>query len=470
MSRFDLLVIGAGPAGMAAALTARTAGLSVCVVDDQPSPGGQIWRGVETVAVSARAGALGQAYRDGASRVATFRASGVSYEPEAQLWQIEPGFRAFVTRAGKAFTLEAEAVILATGAQERPAPFPGWTLPGVLTVGAAQILFKNSGQIPTKPVWIAGSGPLPLLFMTQLLAAGGTIAGFLETTPAGQMRAAIPHLLSGLAAWPDLAEGLWWSARLRLAGVPHIRHVSALTASGNGRLEQVSYRTEDGATARVPAEVLLVHEGVVPSIHVPLSLNCAMAWNEAQQCFAPVLDGWGESSEARIFIAGDSAGIAGAAAAEPRGALAALGVALKLGRIDLATAEARAVSFRAKLTRAMALRPFLDALYRPRTDIFTPPDETVICRCEEITAGEIREVARLGRPGANQAKAFTRAGMGPCQGRQCGYTVTRILAAEQGRTPAEVGFYRIRPPLKPVTLGELASLQGQNSGQKAATP
>ena len=107
------------------------------------------------------------------------------------------------------------------------------------------------------------------------------------------------------------------------------------------------------------------------------------------------------------------------------------------------------------------MRPFLDALYAPRPQLYAPPDETLVCRCEEVTAGELRARAVEGRPGPNQLKAFTRAGMGPCQGRQCGYSMAHIVAAAQGRSVEEVGFYRIRPPLKPVTLGELASLDEQ---------
>jgi NADPH-dependent 2,4-dienoyl-CoA reductase/sulfur reductase-like enzyme len=159
-----------------------------------------------------------------------------------------------------------------------------------------------------------------------------------------------------------------------------------------------------------------------------------------------------------LFIAGDGAGIAGAKAAQLRGELAALRVAVKLGRTSEDAAALTARPIRRKLGRELTLRPFLDALFRPRPQIFAPTDETIVCRCEEITAGKIRALATVGRPGPNQIKAATRAGMGPCQGRQCGYTVTRILGASQNRPPSEVGFFHIRPPLKPVTLGELASL------------
>jgi NADPH-dependent 2,4-dienoyl-CoA reductase/sulfur reductase-like enzyme len=458
MSAVDLLVVGAGPAGMGAAIAARRHGLSVLVVDDQSAPGGQIWRAVETVAATPRGRRLGTAYRVGAERAAAFRACGAAYEPGSQLWQIEPGFRAFLTREGKARSVTAQAIVLATGAQERPVPFPGWTLPGVLTVGAAQILLKTAGEVPEKPVWIAGSGPLPLLYMIQLLAAGGAIAGFLDTTPSGRMMAALSHLPGALAGLGKLAKGVGWMLALKRAGVPIIRHVTELAADGEGRLQTLRYRTEDGGEATVPAEVLLVHEGVVPSIHAALALGCAVQWRADQQCYAPAVDAWGETSQPGIFVAGDGAGIGGAEAAELRGQLAGLKAAAKLGTLGEAALEAEAQPLRRSLVRELAPRPFLDALFAPRPQVFAPADETIVCRCEEITAGEIRAQAAVGRPGPNQLKAFTRAGMGPCQGRQCGYTVMHLLAAVQGRPVAEVGFYRIRPPLKPVTLGELASL------------
>jgi thioredoxin reductase len=458
MSAVDLLVVGAGPAGMAAAIAARRPGLSVLVVDDQPAPGGQIWRAVETVAATPRGARLGAAYRSGAGRAAAFRACGATYEPGSQLWQIEPGFRAFLTREGKARTVTAKAVILATGAQERPAPFPGWTLPGVLTVGAAQILLKTADEVPEKPVWIAGSGPLPLLYMTQLLAAGGKIAGFLDTTPRGRMKAALPHLPRALSGLADLAKGLVWTLALKRAGVPVIRHVAALVAEGEGRLRTLHYRTEEGRESSVPAEVLLVHEGVVPSIHAPLALGCAVEWHAMQHCYIPKLDAWGETSQPGVFVAGDGAGIGGANAAELRGQLAGLKAAVKLGGLAEAAAEIEARPLRRRLARQLALRPFLDTLFAPRPQVFAPADATIVCRCEEITAGDIRARAALGRPGPNQLKAFTRAGMGPCQGRQCGYSVMHIVAAAQQRPVGDVGFYRVRPPLKPVTLGELASL------------
>jgi NADPH-dependent 2,4-dienoyl-CoA reductase/sulfur reductase-like enzyme len=453
---------------MAAAVAARRRGLEVMVIDDQPAPGGQIWRSVEMAA--RRDDILGPSYVEGRAVAKAFRASGVIYRPGAQLWQVESGFRAFVSLDRQSQVIEANAIILATGAQERPVPFPGWTIPGVLTVGAAQILLKNAGQIPAGPVWIAGSGPLPLLYTVQLLRAGGQVAGYLDTTPAGQWRAALRHLPGALRAWGDLVKGLGWTATLRTSKAPIIRGVIEIEAVGKERIEALRYRKKGGAMATVEANTLLVHEGVAPNIHPALSLDCTVAWNPAQDCYVPVVDRWGESSQLNLFIAGDGAGIAGAKAAQLRGELAALRVAVKLGRSSDDAAAVVARPIRRKLDRELAVRPFLDALFKPRPQIFAPADETIVCRCEEITAGEIRALSKIGQPGPNQIKAATRAGMGPCQGRQCGYTVTRILAASQNRLPSEVGFFHIRPPLKPVTLGELASLdQSATAGSKSET-
>ena len=459
--RFDVIVIGAGPAGMSAALSMHAHGLSVLVVDEQQAVGGQIWRAVETVAATPAGQLLGDEYRGGADVAARFRASGVAYQPATQVWQIEPGWKVFTSCAGRAEVLQAAHVVLATGAQERPTPFPGWTLPGVLPVGAAQILLKTSREIPAAPVWVAGSGPLPLLYMAQMLRAGGKIAGWLDTSPPHAWRRALPWLGAMLSGWSEIAKGATWLREIKAAGVKRVRNVTAVSALGDGRLQEVEYTVAGGKTERAPANVLLTHEGVIPSIHMTRALGCDHHWSEQQRCFAPTLDEWGQTTVKGIFVAGDGAGIGGAKAACERGDLVALGVAQAAGKLSRQEAATHAAPHRRQLQALLQLRPMLDALYPPRQQILTPPDDTVVCRCEELTAGDIRKAAAIGKPGPNQLKAFTRAGMGPCQGRQCGYTVANIIAAEQQRTVAEVGLHRIRPPLKPLTLGELASLDMQ---------
>lgn len=458
MRSFDAIVVGAGPAGMCAAIGMRAQGLSVLVVDEQPAPGGQIWRAVEAVAPTPTGTLLGEEYRAGADIAARFRACGANYEPDTRVWQVEAGWKVYMTRKGQAEAVRASQVILTMGAQERPAPFPGWTLPGVMTVGAGQILLKTSRQIPSDPVWVVGSGPLPLLYMAQLVRAGGKVAGWLDTSPPGGWRRALPWAGAALASAKDILKGLAWMRELQVAGVARVRCVTAVRALGRDCLQEIEYTQANGKTVRVPASLLLSHEGVVPSIHMTQALGCAHEWNSQQACLVPVLDEWGQTDKPGIYVAGDGAGIGGAYAACARGELVALGVAARAGRLSGEAAAEKAAPLRKELKKLLRMRPMLDALYPPRTDIAAPADDTIVCRCEELTAGDIRKAAAIGQPGPNQLKAYTRAGMGPCQGRQCGYTVAHIIAQTQGRTVAEVGFYRIRPPLKPVTLAELVTL------------
>ncbi len=456
--KYDVIIIGAGPAGMSAAISLRKLNLSVLVVDEQPAPGGQIWRAVERVASSATGKILGDEYRAGEAIALRFRSCGAVYEPDTQVWKIEPGWNVFLKHNGQAEAVYAEQVILATGAQERPAPFPGWTLPGVLTVGAAQILLKTSRQIPSEPVWVVGSGPLPILYMAQLLRAGGKIAGWVDTSPPGGWRKALPWAGAAISDWYEIGKGLTWLHEIRKAGVRRVRGVTSVRALGDGQLEQLEYTQSNGSTVRVNASVVLSHEGVVPSIHITQSLGCKHTWSTQQSCLIPVLDEWGQTSEPGMYVAGDGAGIGGAKVACERGELVAIGVAARARRLDSAVAEQRALPVREKINRLSRLRPMLDALYPPRADILKPSDDTIVCRCEELTAGDIRKATAIALPGPNQLKAFTRAGMGPCQGRQCGYTISNIIAEAQQKPVAEVGFYRVRPPLKPITLAEVASL------------
>jgi bacterioferritin-associated ferredoxin len=191
------------------------------------------------------------------------------------------------------------------------------------------------------------------------------------------------------------------------------------------------------------------------------ALGCAHDWDARQQCFRPRSDAFGATDLEAIFVAGDCGGIGGARVAECRGRLVALGAAASLGKLTAAERDRIAQPIRRELRPHDALRGFLDTLYAPRPELLAPPDDVVVCRCEGVTAGRIREAASLGCRGPNQVKSFTRCGMGPCQGRMCGPTVNGTLAEALGLSPAEVGTFRIRPPLKPLRLGELAALAGE---------
>ena len=456
LDHFDLAIIGAGPAGMAAAREAADHGLRVVLLDEQARAGGQIYRDVDRVA-GLRGDILGADYTDGARLTARLRAEGVRHITGAVVWAIEEGFRLSYTREGRGAQLAADRVLLATGALERPMPLPGWTLPGVMTAGAGQILLKQSGLLARRAV-LVGSGPLLYLIAAQMVRAGVPPLAMVETQTRADMARAMRHLGGAVRGWSYMAKGIGLLAEITRARVPRYRAATGIAIDGEGRAEAVRF-TSRGRAQRIACDTVLLHHGVVPNTQAARSLGVTHRWRADQACFAPVLDTWGGADVPGVFIAGDGGGIGGAKAAEHAGRLAALRIAESAGRLTEADRDRRAVPLRSALSRELAARPFLDTAYPPVAEALSPADATIICRCEEVAAGTIRGHAKLGCLGPNQAKAFGRAGMGPCQGRYCGLTVTALLAEANGRSPDETGYYRIRPPLKPVTLGELAAME-----------
>lgn len=460
MNGFDLVIVGGGPAGLAAAVTASELKLSVALVDEQPEPGGQIYRAVERANAQGRAARLGPDYLRGLELVRAFRASGVGHLPSHQVWQIEAEGRVFATNGTATTVLHGRRLLVAVGALERPVPMPGWTLPGVMTVGSAQIVHKTTGALPDEGVWIAGSGPLVLHYAAEVAAAGGRLAGLLDTTAASPTQAAFANLAGVMRGWRYVAQGMGYLSAIRRAGIRHIRRVEAVEAIGTEHVERVRWRV-GGRWAEAAASGLLVHEGVVPSTHMTYALGCGHDWDPVQHCFRPRTDAFGQTTVPAVFVAGDCAGIGGARVAEGRGRLAALGIAAALEAITAEQRDRLARPVVDSLALHASIRPFLDALYRPAARLLAPADDVVICRCEGVTAGEVRAAASLGCGGPNQVKSFTRCGMGPCQGRMCGSTVTTVLADSLHAAPQEVGAFRIRPPLKPISLAELAALAGE---------
>ena len=445
VSDVDVLVLGAGPAGMAAAATARGRGLSVLLLDENAGPGGQVHRAIE------RRSSKDEQDADGAKLAQALRGSGAELRFGATLWAVEPGGKVFWSEAGAAKSIVARRILLCTGATERPLPIPGWTLPGVMTVGAAQIALKTAGLVPEARVWIAGQGPLLWLYAKQALDAGGRIAGIVDLSH-GIPPSALRHLPRALIAPGYLWKGWTWQRAVKRAGM-RVMSAEAVRAEGEGRLQRVI--VDD---APHEADLLLLHDGVVPNTQVTRAIpGCRHDWDPVQACWKPHLDEWGNTTVEGVMVAGDGGGISGARAAAHAGRLAALEAAHALGRLTREQRDAEAGIERLALKRQLAIRPFLDALFPPRPATAIP-DETILCRCEEVTAGRVREAVTLGCLGANQTKAFTRSGMGPCQGRVCGPAVHAVIAAARGVDPSEVDPFRTRFPTKPLTLGELAAL------------
>jgi bacterioferritin-associated ferredoxin len=342
---------------------------------------------------------------------------------------------------------------------ERPVPFVGWTLPGVMTAGAGQILLKSAGIVPNNGVVVAGSGPLLLLLAWQYMQAGVTINAILDLSPKRNYWRALPHLPRALLAHHYILKGLKYQLQLKRAGVPFYNGVSDLCAVGQASITAVEF-THRSSRKRIETSLLMSHFGVIPDSHLSRSTGCDHYWDPSQLCWRPTIDQWSNSSIAGIAIVGDSAGIGGAVAAQHAGRLAGLESAHLLGCISSTERDENAHEDRRWLADDLHVRPFLEALFRPSPNLLVElKNETQICRCEEITAGTIRQAIQAGHHDPNQIKFFTRCGMGPCQGRQCDNAISQFVALELGNDIEQNESYRIRPPIRPLTIEQLANLQ-----------
>ncbi|RWR09526.1 NAD(P)/FAD-dependent oxidoreductase [Paenirhodobacter populi] len=454
----DVIVIGAGPAGVSAAIDLAAAGRRVIVLDMQPAPGGQIFRALEANFADPETGALlaalGPAYSAGKALIQAFRATpGIDYRPETTVWDLRADGTVGWLRGGAAGYLRAPHVVLASGAMERPVPFPGWTLPGVMTAGAVQTLMKAGRLRPEGRIVLAGTGPLIFLLAEQLRRLGVKPALIARTDRLRDKIAALAQLRP--AALPAVVKGLDWLARLRLAGIPMRTGITELTAKGAERVEAVSM-TVSGQPVELPCDLLVVHDGIVPSVDLAHCAGLALEWRDTEASWRPRTspDGQAErvpgpsltAGPCRIRISGDARRIGGAEAAIAHGRHVAAAI------LGAAASDTAAV-----VRQAMAARGFIDAAFPPGLAKPLPADATTVCRCEEITAGTLREQIRAGAREMNQIRGITRCGMGPCQGRNCAVTLARILGAECSAPPVP---FHARPPVRPLPLGALAGLTG----------
>lgn len=455
-THYDMIVIGAGPAGMAAGTTAAQHGAKTLLLDEQRSPGGQIYRAIEENKKRKRID-LGNAYQNGFGLAQSLRNSSVEYISGASVWQVSQDLEVGYSKDGSAHVVTADQIILATGALERPFPVPGWTLPQVMTVGAAQILLKES-LIGIENAVFAGTGPLLYLVVHQYLAAGIPVKAVIDLTPRSNYAQALAHLPLSFSGLAKIAEGWRWKRKIASSGVKIITGADDLRILGSNTVEGIEYRLKN-TWNKLDCEHVLLHQGVVPDINISLAAGCKSHWNERQACWNIYVDDWFESNVSGIAVSGDGASISGGIAAEQRGHICALGALERLNKISQADRNKLAQKYQQILKSEMQVRPFLDVLFKPSDNFRIPKgEETIVCRCEEISVKQIRASIDLGCVGPNQLKSYTRCGMGPCQGRLCGLTVCELIGDIRNEPVGSVGYYRLRPPIKPLLLDELANI------------
>jgi NADPH-dependent 2,4-dienoyl-CoA reductase/sulfur reductase-like enzyme len=449
----DVLVLGAGPAGLCAATTAAATGARVHVIDAAPAAGGQYW--MQSPLPHARATTPQSAA--GATAIAAARAAGVHVHLGAEIWTVFPDLRVLAATPAGPLEFAPRSIVVATGAHDRVPAFPGWTLPGVIAAGGAQRLAKLGDVAAGARVVVAGSGPFLLVVARALQQVGAHLAGFVEAQrPSGRLLALIARHPE---RWAETA-GL-----LRAIASPRTRRrfgwmVTAATGGERVGAVEIAPLARDGSLDRTRAETiggidaLVVGWGFRPAIDVTSLLRCRHAYDEARggwYCAADPVTG--QTSVPHVFAAGEVTGIAGALPAQLAGTLAGAAAAADAGYAPPPAGGVADVH-----RRLLRARAFVDVLNRA----FVPPqaidtlatDDTLVCRCECVTKGAIVAAMRDGATGLLGAKLWTRAGMGRCQGRMCGWGIARIVASGD---PAAAGYNQPRIPLRPVPLATVAA-------------
>lgn len=450
----DVLVVGAGPAGLVAARALAVAGASVVVLDERLHPGGQYFKPLAP-SHEADLATLDRQFRDGAVLRQSTLAAGARILNDATVWAAFSVQEIAAVVAGQAMLFRPKRLVLATGAYEQSLPVPGWTLPGVMTVGGLQTLARSYRVAPGQRIVIAGNGPLCLQTAAELIDGGANVVAVLEAArrprlaqwrAVARAAAADPFLIAqGARLAGRLGNLLHWGAKVtRLVGEDRVQRVEA------------------GGFA-IDADIVALGYGFASSSEIARSLGCAHRFvARGTGSMETLTDGEGRSSLPEVFAIGDGARFGGAQAAMAQATIAAASIAKDLGFEGIKTDEARRTLNWSRRFQA-ALWQLFDA---PPLDPAAIEDAAIICRCEEVTAGDLRTLIAAGHDSPAVLKRKCRVGMGRCQGRYCASLVARMTTSEVG----EFDLFAPRPPVKPVPIRALTVEQGEWGGHKEFVP
>lgn len=439
-----VVIVGAGPAGITAARTLLDHGVTPVLVDESLRGGGQIYR--RQPANFQRSAKQLYGFEAGKAtalhRTMDELATLVDYRPETLVWNAENG-RLDMLNNGHAESIEYAQIIVATGATDRILPVPGWTLPGVYSLGAAQIALKYQGCAIGERVAFCGSGPLLYLVAYQYAKAGAKVVAVLDSAPFSAQCRALPALLGQPAT---LAKGLYYRTWLTAHGIPVHQGATLLHIGGEQRVTGIHWDQQEIACDAVAFAHALRSETQLADL-----LGCEFAWNALNRAWLPQRDAAGRSSVAGVYLAGDGAGIMGADAAQMAGERAALALLEDTG---VAIDSRRPPVLEQQLASIQRFRHGLETAFPfPEKWAAGAPDELILCRCEEVSVGEVRAVVDEGHWEVNRVKAHCRVGMGRCQGRMCGLATAEIIAERSGREIQNVGRLRGQAPIKPLPFG-----------------
>ncbi|MEZ0167312.1 FAD-dependent oxidoreductase [Microvirga sp. TS319] len=452
----NVVIVGGGPAGIRAASVLVGAGLKPILVNETRQAGGQGYRApAKSLALDIKSlmGSEAGKYQRLHSLFASLQEQ-IDYRPGTLVWGVHDKVL-HTSCDGVAGTIPYDALILATGATDRTMPLPGWTLPGVFTLGGAQVILKDQGCLIGSRIVFLGSSPLLFLAALQYHKSGASIAAVVDTTPLSAKRAA----LRDLAASPrTLARGVMYRAALHMAGIAVIDGATPRGIDGKTHVEGVRITDGRGRERRISCNAVAYGYGLKPETQLAELAGARFQFDPDFRLWLPEMDADGRAGD-NLYLAGDGSRIGGADAAEASGALAAHALLADMG---LPHPASELEPLRREVERLRRFqRGLAKAFAWPVAQAAALPDETIACRCEAVTVGEIRAAlhAPLGPREVNRVKAITRCGMGRCQGRFCGPALQEIVAEACGTPIADAGRLRMQAPVKPIPLHAAAEME-----------
>lgn len=452
----DVLVIGAGPGGLAAALAAREAGAEVVVLDERSIAGGQYYKQLSVSGPDIAA--PDRQHRQGAQLIAQVQAAGVEMIGDALVWgAFEPGEYG-VAIHGHTQRWKPRCTVIATGAYERGWHVPGWTLPGVMTTGAAQTLWRTARRLPGRRVLIAGNGPLNLQLAAELRAGGATVVAVVEAAAAPGV-SSLPSLLRMAIAAPGLLrDGLAYRLALHRGKGRMIHQAVVSGIEARGETLRVSLCDADGQPLPEPFEVdcVCLGYGFEPANELLRALGCTHDYDAERRQLVTRRDARGQTDIDGVFALGDCTGMGGAKAALAEGRLVGLEAAIHCGFTPSAQLHARGRAATVELKRQRGFQSALWTLYKAAAKPPSAKGGCLVCRCEEVSFATLQQALDDGISTVGAIKRHTRIGMGRCQGRYCAVTLDEQVCATTGAQRSERSGFAPRLPVKPVTIAELA--------------
>lgn len=454
MRHYELVVVGAGPGGLAAAVHASEAGMQVAVFDEGLQAGGQYYCRPQVPTGG------GQAPTDLSPVIDRFLKARLEYHPGSVVWGVYGDRLLAISDGGKSDLVKADQIVVATGAYERPICFPGWTLPGVMAAGGAGRLAKSQKIPPAGRVVLAGSGPFLLPVAVELLNAGARVLGVYEAASKCDWL----RLLSvGWRYVDNVTEAIGYFRALLAARTPLGYGWVVTAARGDGRVEEVvlaktdaDWRPRPGTEQTLPADALCVGYGFLPDSELTRLLGCEHNVDALTDGLVCTHDEWMQTTVPGVYVAGETAGVGGARVAELEGEIAGTAAALQVGHLTTAQAEGRLRGARRRLEHRRRFAAAMNRIFAPRPGLYQlATDNTVVCRCEDITLAELHKAVPPWPASGNLVKAWSRAGMGMCQGRICGSLVPHLISLHGASLD---GVFTVRAPIRPIPISSLLQM------------